>query len=139
MGKTVVKSVDDLVIDGKSTEFNCLPIGQRIMDSRTIFEKGTVAFQSALSPLSNLFPCPINFNRYRYSSAEQAYQHQRCLHHIYARNILAQQNPYEILSDGKDITDDEEWLVKRIPLMERLIRHKFEQVPVFADLLRKTG
>lgn len=144
-GKKVVKSGDDLIIDGtkwKPVEFNQLPIGDRIMDSRTIFDKGTVAFQSALSPLSNLFPCSITFNGFKYSSAEQAYQHQRCLHHnlfLLARDILAQHNPYDIISDAKEITDDDEWLVQRVPLMERLIRHKFEQVPVFADLLKRTG
>lgn len=144
-GRRVEKAGEDIIVNGvrwKSADFNRLPVGDRIMDSRTIFARGTVAFQSALSPLSNLFPCNILFEGIRYGSAEQAYQHQRALHHNLlplARDLLAQHNPYDIFNDAKEITDNKEWLDKRLPLMERLIRHKFEQVPVFADLLRMTG
>lgn len=139
------KAGDDIIVNGirwKSVDFNRLPVGDRIMDSRTIFARGTVAFQSALSPLSNLFPCNLVFEGIRYGSAEQAYQHQRALHHNLlplARDLLAQHKPYDIYNDAKEITDNQEWLDKRLSLMERLIRHKYEQVPVFADLLRMTG
>lgn len=144
-GHTVEKSGEDIVLNGvrwRACDFNRLPIGDRIMDSRTLFYKGTVAFQSPLSPLSNLFPCALHFNGIRYLSLEQAYQHQRAIHHKcfdVARNIMAQSNPFDIMEEGRDIQEDEEWLISRLLLMESLVRHKFEQVPIFADTLRSTG
>lgn len=61
----VTKDGDDLIIDNvrwKITELNDLPPGQRLLDSRTIFNRRVVAFQSLLSPLSNLFPCELKWN-----------------------------------------------------------------------------
>lgn len=112
------------------------------MDSRTLFHNGTVAFQSPLSPLSNLFPCTIIYNGIRYICLEQAYQHQRALHHQRldtARDIMALTNPYDIMNEGKDFLDNQEWINRRLPLMESLVRHKLEQVPIFTDVLRSTG
>lgn len=83
-GHTTEKAGDDIILNGtrwNPTDFNRLPVGDWIMDSRKVFWRGTVAFQSALCPLSNLFPCVIFFNGIRYTSLEQAYQHQSALHH----------------------------------------------------------
>lgn len=144
-GHTVEKAGDDIILNGikwKSVDFNRLPVGDRILDSRTVFWKGSVAFQSALSPLSNLFPCVMFFKGIRYTSLEQAYQHLRTLHHQrydIARDIMALLNPYDIMNQGKEYSDNEDWLGQRLPLMESLVRHKLEQVPIFADTLRSTG
>lgn len=83
-GHKVEKSGEDLILNGvkwRACDFNRLPPGDRIMNSRTLFHNGTVAFQSPFSPLSNLFPCVINFNGIKYISLEQVYQHHRALHH----------------------------------------------------------
>lgn len=40
---------------------------------------------------------------------------------------------------GKEIPDNLEWQNKRIEVLETLIKHKEDQVPVFREMLRKTG
>lgn len=86
------------------------------MDSRTLFYRGVVAFQSALSPLSNLFPCKVRFNGLTYLSTEQAYQHAKCLYHglpQVARDIRHEPDPHVIMAIGTAIEEDDEWLGKK--------------------------
>lgn len=142
---TVVKAGEDLWIDGvfyKSANFNSLPKGDRLMDSRTISNGGIIAFQSEHSPLSNLFPCNIKFNGVAYKSAEHCYQHLRAVHHKknqLARDIMATDNPYDLIYQCKEITDNNEWCGVRISTMERIIRPKADQVPIFHEYLKATN
>lgn len=142
---TVEKMGEDLMIDGilwKSTEFNNLPSGDRIMDSRTITSGGIVAFQSEYSPLSNFFPCHLKMNGMVYCSAEQCYQHMKAVHHKKnqkVRDILATQNPYDLMYYGKEITEDIEWAGNKLAIMERIIKTKADQVPMFYDFLKATN
>lgn len=80
----IEKSGDDLIINGrrwKTSELNNLPERQRLMDSRTITRVGKVAFQSSVSPLSNLFPCLIKVEGQTFKSVEHAYQYAKFIHH----------------------------------------------------------
>lgn len=52
---------------------------------------------------------------------------------------MAEINPFDIMAEGKDIQENQEWLSRRLPLMESLVRHKLEQVPIFADVVCSTG
>lgn len=142
---TVEQFGDYFVIDGRrihQRDLNNLPVGMRIMDSRTLYGRGTVAFQSALSPLSNLFPCRIKFNGVYYTSTEQAYQFAKAIHHgspLLAKDIKAEIDPHEIMNMGNSIEIDNEWASKRFDVMENIIRHKADQVGIFYDCLKQTG
>lgn len=143
-GKKVERDGEFLIIEGYRyhlNELNNLPPGDRLMDSRTRFYRGVVAFQSALSPLSNLFGCRIRFNGHQYNCTEQAYQYAKCIHHgltKLARDIKFQQDPYVIAGIGNSFLEDDEWSQKKVGLMEQLLRHKYDQVPIFRDMLRNT-
>lgn len=141
----IEKSGDDLIINGKrwkTTELNNLPEGQRLMDSRTITHAGKVAFQSSVSPLSNLFPCQIKIEGQTYKSVEHAYQYAKCIHHGLvhkANEIRNQPNAYRAMNLGKEITENLDWQNKRVEVLEKLVKHKEDQVPIFRETLRKTG
>lgn len=135
---------EDILVDGyrkKFIQLNDMPIGDRMMDSCTVFRHGTVAFQSAQSPLSNLFPCKLKIDGRTYSSVEQAYKHAKCLHHNLfqqARDVMQSNNPYWIMNHCKNMKENQLWYEKKTGVMERLIRLKEDQVPIFRDTLRQT-
>lgn len=141
----IEKSGDDLIINGrrwKTSELNNLPEGQRLMDSRTITRAGKVAFQSSISPLSNLFPCQIKVEGQTFKSVEHAYQYAKCMHHGLphkAHEIKDQPTAYKAMSLGKDTPENVDWLNKRIEVLEKLVRYKEDQIPVFREMLRKTS
>lgn len=136
---------DFFIIDDRKhhlRDLNKLPIGMRLMDSRTLFGRGTVAFQSALSPLSNLYPCRLKYNGLHYTSSEQAYQYAKAIHHglpLLAKDIKAEIDPHDIMNMGNSIQIDCEWAEKRFDTMENIVRHKAEQVGDFYELLKQTG
>lgn len=137
---------DDILLDGKRykySELNTLPIGLRLMDSRTIFNRGVVAFQSSISPLSNLFPCTLHYNGATYSSLEQCFQYHKAIHHNrneLASDIMKTKDPYTAMSLGKSITNiDRDWENTRLGIMELMLRHKLDQCTTFRELLRFTG
>lgn len=136
---------DELVIDGvrrKIRDLDDMPPGERLLDSRTIFHRGVVAFQSHLSPLSNLFPCRIRYNGITFASLEHAYQHSKVIFHgrtDLAEAILADDDPYVAMSQGKQITNERvEWSFKKLEVMAGLLRHKADQCPAFHNTLKAT-
>lgn len=137
---------DDIVLDGKRYKFEelkTLPIGLHFLNSRTIFNDGVVAYQSSVSPLSNLFPCKLKYYGCTYTSLEQCYQYQRAIHHNrsqLASLILGTNHPYKAMYHGKSIVwEDRDWENKKLTVMEQMIRHKADQVPIFCDPLKFTG
>lgn len=121
------------------SQLNNLPIGMRLMDSRTLFGKGTVAFQSSVSPLSNLFVCRIRSEGITFNSTEHAYQYLKCIHHGYtdkANDVRHDPDPYVAMSKGNEITEDYEWASTKQTVMEKLIRCKIDQVPIFRETLK---
>lgn len=143
-GHSVERDNDYFIIDGQRwhlEQLNSLPIGDRLMDSRTLFDHGMCAFQSSLSPLSNLFPCRIRYNGKTYASVEHAYQFAKAIHHKLpstAHEIKCDNNPYHAMTLGNDIPENEEWAATKVNFMERLVRTKEEQVPIFRDTLQRT-
>lgn len=127
---TVQRDNDYFIIDGVRyhiEELNGLLVGDRLMDSRTIFNQGMVAFQSALSPLSNLFPCRISYNGKVFASLEHAYQFTKAVHHkrlSTAHDIRCDPDPYQAMSLGNDIPENHEWAALKLGLMEQLARCK---------------
>lgn len=145
-GHQAHKIGEDVVLDGKRYKFeelNTLSVGLRFLDSRTIFDRGTVAYQSSVSPLSNLFPCYLKYMGRRYSSLEQCYQYNRAIHHNrpeLANLILSTNDPYKAMYHSKSIIwEDRNWENTKLSIMEQMIRFKADQVPIFRDLLKFTG
>lgn len=140
----VTRSGDNLIIDGvryTPTQFNTLPEGSRLCDSRTIFQGGVVAFNSIHSPLSNLYPTRLKLDGLQFNSLEQGYQFlkaKHCNNHALARDLLKLRNPYDIVALMKGDQDNPSWVATRENTMERLLRVKAEQCPEFTNLLRKT-
>lgn len=136
---------DELLIDGvrwKINDLDAMPPGERLMDSRTIFHRGVVAFQSHLSPLSNLFPCRIRHNGITFASLEHAYQHNKAIFHgktDIAEDILGDDDPYVAMSHGKRITrESQAWTNKKLEVMTGLLRQKADQCSVFHNTLKST-
>lgn len=131
------------IIDGRkwhNNQLNDLPEGMRLMDSRTRFKKGTVAFQSALSPLSNLFHYRLKHNGVIYTCVEQAYQYLKCLHHgktDLANDIKHESDPY-VMMNMASFPENQEWLNQSLDVLEQLVRYKHEQCPIFRDTLSRT-
>lgn len=143
-GHRVEKVEEDLLIDGrrwKIDDLNKLPEGQRLMDSRTITQSGKVAFQSSVSPLSNLYHCTLRIDGQTFKSLEHAYNYAKCIHHglnHLAADVKQQPTSYKAMNLGKGVTGNVDWINKRVGVMERLVRHKEDQVPIFREMLRKT-
>ena len=71
-----------------------------------------LAFQGHHSPLSNFYPCKIQFKNQTYVSVEQAYFHQAaigCNMLTQANVIKATQSPYEIKALSKKIPTTPLW------------------------------
>lgn len=142
-GHQAEKAGEDVIIDNqrwKYGDLNNLPIGDRLMDSRTIWQYGAVAFQSSVSPLSNLFPCNIRVNGLAFKSTEQCYQYAKAMHHNMthkANEICREPDPYVNMSQG-GFAEDPEWREKKFRIMETILRHKVEQVVPFREMLRQT-
>lgn len=143
-GHQAEKAGEDVIINNqrwKYGDLNNLPIGDRLMDSRTISQYGSVAFQSSVSPLSNLFPCNIRMNGMPFKSAEQCYQYAKAMHHNMlqkANEIRREPDSYINMSQG-GFTEDPSWRERKFGIMESILRHKIEQVPVFREMLRQTN
>lgn len=140
----VERENDFFIIDGQKwhiEQLNQLPIGMRLLDSRTRFHQGTVAFQSWVSPLSNLFLCKLRYNGKSYRSLEHAYQFLKATHHgstDTATDIKHEPDPYVVMSYGNSITENKEWMAKKLDIMEQLVRCKEDQVAIFRDTLQRT-
>lgn len=144
-GQTAEKAGEDVIINGqrwKYGDLNNLPIGLRLVDSRTIFHNGVVAFQLAISPLSNLYHCNLRINGMVFKSAEQSYQYAKCMHHNMpqkAYDIRREPDSHSNMAQGKGITEDADWRECKFRIMEGILRHKAEQVPEFKQWLTETG
>lgn len=143
--QTAEKAGEDVIINGqrwKYGDLNNLPVGLRLVDSRTIVHNGVVAFQSAISPLSNLYHCNLRINGMVFKSAEQSYQYAKCMHHNMpqkAYDIRREPDSHSNMAQGKGITEDADWRECKFRIMESILRHKAEQVPEFKQWLMETG
>lgn len=143
LGHQAEKAGDDVIINKQRWKFedlNNLPIGDRLMDSRTIYNYGAVAFQSAVSPLSNLYQCNIQMNNMSFKSSEQCYQYAKAMHHnmiAKANKIRREPDSHVNMSEGGLITENSEWREKKFRVMESIIRYKFEEVAIIRETLRQ--
>lgn len=87
--------------------------------------------------LSNFYPCSIEIDGLRYESAEAAFQGQK--NSQYAHMFTGSVTPLEAKRLGKRVPIDVgEWNARRLSVMEKVVRAKFEQNPKLQQLLLAT-
>lgn len=121
---------------------DCLPEGCRLEDARTIKVKGGYAFQSEYSWLSNFFPCTIEIEDQRFTSAEQAYQFTKASRlgdTNLAKMIMRCKNAKEAKKKGSGHEINPKWDAQKIDVMRTIAREKFMQNPELCDKLVQTG
>lgn len=126
----------------KHQDLDLLPAHLSVSKAKQISDDTDLYFQSEFSPLSNFYACPIYENDTCYNSAEQAFQHKKALHHDFlftANKIMLTWDPYELKRLGNLIPASQTWLQEEELIMEEIIRAKFTQNPVLADILDATG
>ena len=84
--------------------------------------------------LSNFYPCTIVIDGFEYQSAEAAFQGQKSVQH--AHLFTGDITPIEAKRLGKRVPIDVgEWNARRLSVMEKVVRAKFEQNPKLRKLL----
>ena len=99
-------------------------------------DKDTIAYQSENAPFSNFYPVSITMGRYKFNSAEQAYQFLRAKtlnKLLVAMRIYLSRSAYDIKRMAEDLGTSDDWEAKKMEVMYVILRRKFEQNP---DLLR---
>lgn len=87
--------------------------------------------------LSNFYPCSIEIDGLRYESAETAFQGQK--NSQYAHMFTGSVTPLEAKRLGKRVPINVgEWNARRLEVMKRVVRAKFEQNPKLQQLLLAT-
>lgn len=87
--------------------------------------------------LSNFYPSPIEIDGLRYESAEAAFQGQK--NSQYAHMFTGSVTPLEAKRLGKRVPIGVgEWNTRRLSVMEKVVRAKFEQNPKLQQLLLTT-
>lgn len=144
-GYRVERAGDDLIINGQRwhyDELNDLPDGDKLWNSHRVCQYGVIAFQSAVSPFSNLYPCLICAYGFEYNSVEQGYHHQKAIHHRnfdLAHRVLLQSDAYEVMAIAKHQRDNDAWAAKKFTVLETLVKHKADHLPFFHDVLKRSG
>lgn len=87
--------------------------------------------------LSNFYPCSIEIDGLQYESAEAAFQGQK--NSQYAHMFTGSVTPLEAKRLGKRVPIDVgEWNTRRLSVMGKVVRAKFEQNPKLQQLLLAT-
>ena len=88
--------------------------------------------------LSNFYPVPVYFDGTLYANSEAAYQAQKC-EKPEDRLAFATLFANRAKQMGRKVTLRSDWEEVKIPLMEAIVRAKFEQHPYLAKRLLETG
>lgn len=121
---------------------DCLPDGLRLEDAMTTKVKGGYAFSSEDSWLSNFFPCVIDINGIKFSSAEQTYQYARAMRlgdPQMANMILWAKNAKEAKKLSYNVKSNNAWDNDKIDVMRKINAEKFMQNPQLCEKLVQTG
>ena len=100
-----------------------------------------LAFHSEHSFLSSFHPAEIEYNRHKYTSAEQGIQHIKAKIHNqdgFAHEIMQTNNPIKIKRIGDKIVPNEQWKKSQDKWAEVITYAKFDQNPHLARDLANT-
>lgn len=117
-------------------DLNCLPEGSRLEDTKLIpcqDGKG-LCFQGDLCYVSNLYPCPVLYNKIPFTSAEQAFQWDKATaanDFATAREILECTNSFTAKSLGSKITPPKTWSLNEEETLKSIAKNQIqtEQTP----------
>ena len=87
-----------------------------------------VAFQSAHSPLSNLYPCNVAHRKGRFLSSEAALHHTRAVvskRFEEAQEVLKTRDPYKVKTIGSSFKASQEWNNIEDTELEEILMDKF--------------
>ena len=107
-----------------------------------ILDDKAVVFQSPHSPLSNLFPCNINYKGEGFLSSEGAFQFHRALVSGYeneAEQIKSERNPYKVKKIAATLRASREWEEMCENVMREILMIKYATVPFCKNFLLNTG
>ena len=107
-----------------------------------IWEGRAVAFQSAHSPLSNLYPCNVSYRGRKFLSSEAALQHTRatiCRRVKEAEEIEGERNAYRVKDVGHRCGTSPEWARMEQEVMGEILLEKFMTNPHCRDVLLATA
>ena len=136
---------DGVVLDGtkyKLFEADSLPPCYSLAKAKTLEFGGEIFFQSRHSFLSNFHDAPILYRDQMYPTAEHLYQAEKCLEASENGNhgkILLAATPLEAKRIGDLVNETAEWRQNKEQIMTRIVDLKFDQNPILAELLIKTG
>ena len=97
-----------------------------------------VFLQGTTNPLSNSFIHRLEISSFEYSSAEQAYQHQKAFHANYedvCTKILESKTGLEAKYIGDQIPESEDWLNIKEETMTRILLTKYKTVEKMKEKL----
>ncbi len=96
-------------------------------------------FQNEYRFLSNFYPCRIDLEGITYPSVEHAYQASKTLDPKERLKIANLSTPREAKRAGQKLKIRPDWEEVKIPVMEVLVRQKFNRHPSLKRLLLTTG
>ena len=143
-------SKDKLIIKGKAynagPDSNLAEIGS-VLDVTNTCQKSDsmkTIFQGIHSVFSNLHPAKFMVDKVNYNSVEQAIQATKAKifdDTVTQRKVMAATNPYRIKKLGSKVRNynKEQWSAVSKEIAFKSIKAKFEQNPVFKELLLSTG
>lgn len=93
-------------------------------------------FRNEFYFLSNMFNCTVMYNDCTYRCAESAFQSQKCVDEE-EKELFAHMDGFLAKRYGKKVSLRKDWNKVRVPIMEEVVRAKFEQHPELARKLAK--
>ena len=100
-----------------------------------------VCFQGGEDPLSNFFPCEINWVDNEFHSSEQCYQYEKSVKNNrpdVAASIAGMKKAGDVKRESKKIYTENAWEEKNIDVMRGVIEEKVKQVKEVRDFLLDT-
>lgn len=88
--------------------------------------------------LSNFYPSTIMIDGKKYATVEHAYQAHKASTESEREVVRCAKDPMEAKKLGKTFLLPEDWETRKVDLMKKLIRKKFEN-PLLRELLKATG
>ena len=144
LGHHVMLKGSNIIIDDISYSertLNQLPPHLSLKRAFTRDTPNGIAFHSEHSFLSSFFPVDIEYNRSKYTSAEQGIQHIKAKTHRQeglAHEIMQTSNPIKIKRIGDRIKPSEEWKKCQDKWAETITFAKYDQNPHLAVELANT-
>ena len=147
LGKHAIVKAGVLHIDDRTiryTELYKLPPGLSLCKAKTlhILDDSAIIFQSKHSPLSNFFPCNIQYNAKFFLSVEAAFQYDRAMsskcEHL-AESIELCRDAEQVKRISYSIVSSHEWDLKCEEVMKDLLTEKFTRNRGCRAFLINTG